>query len=475
MPYQPSPCRAIAVPCRPAAVLQPSCCLKTSVSSLAYPIVTHPIVSAVFSCCRHHATFPKRWTLHQLQHHVGDILKIEPRKLRMYDSYSEVRQIPYRRRSRLWMRTSNAQVTVPIYLWKGSEDTIAFLFNMNIEETWLVTELKKELAKKLKSDCAMDMDHNFMRVREIGVNIFRDEQSVLDAVIKFAGDEKLAVNALEYPEPKVLPSHKVVTCIQWNPEDYATGRQLEVVVTDRAQCNEFRQQLSELVQVPAEHIGTARHRALYGIHTPLDIPGLSWDTDRGPSNVDALGYTHHPETTLAYPKDGDIYYFRDNRVTLKEVTAAERTAMVKAQQAAISAKGIARRPEPKGVTINVASPQVADTPTASVQAAAAKSTAASAELEDAAPLFAKYTSVEDQDTGPGASGDHVPSTATVVDYPVEGDAALTQMSLLRMGYEKTRVDTAVMQARGNISVALDFLTLESIPSEDGRDWANSLD
>ena len=302
----------------------------------------------------HHVTFPKRWTIQQLQELVSGQLKMDARKVRMYDSNSEVKQMPHRRRNRLWMRTTSELVTVPIYLWTGSEDTIDFLFNMNVEETWLVTELKSALAKKLKSDASIDMDPTCMRVREVGVNIFRDEQTVIDAVIKFAGDEKLAVCSLDAAEPKCLPSHKVVTCMHFKQEDYAVGRTIEVVVTDRAECDEFRRQVAQLSDIPHEHVGIARRR-LYGVHTLIDIPNLSWDTDRAPAVVDALGYTQHPETTLAYPKDGDLYYFRDNRENLKQLTEAEHAELLKVEQAVISAKTTARRPEPKGVTINIES------------------------------------------------------------------------------------------------------------------------
>eukprot|EP01050_Picozoa_sp_SAG11_P006865 SAG11_NODE_552_length_8583_cov_3.699081_9_plen_148_part_00 len=88
--------------------------------------------------------------------------------------------------------------TVPIYLYKGSRDDMTgYLFDMEVDETILVSSFKKLLATRMmeKDPKAFpDVDPAHLRVREFASNdpkwigsIFVDKQVVIEPVSKFVG------------------------------------------------------------------------------------------------------------------------------------------------------------------------------------------------------------------------------------------------------------------------------------------------
>ena len=73
-----------------------------------------------------------------------------------------------------------------------------------------------------------------LRLREIGYNIFIDDQTVIDAVKNFAGSEKFGVSLLQRPEEKKSADDSVLCLIQFHPETFTLAEEpVEVRVATR--------------------------------------------------------------------------------------------------------------------------------------------------------------------------------------------------------------------------------------------------
>lgn len=185
---------------------------------------------------------------------------------------------------------------------------------MTVRENWLVTELKAEMSTKLKAEKGITMDPSHMRIREIDGSVFQDTQTVLEAVIRFSGQEKLAVNALDGPETKCSRNDVVVSIMRWYPSEHRFGVAAELVIDDHAQAVELRQAiitaLADAAGLTVERLGLVKRPHTWTTPSVLDAPGMLWDQDRAEPKVDAWGYTRKPDTGIGWPKDGDMYYFR---------------------------------------------------------------------------------------------------------------------------------------------------------------------
>ena len=302
----------------------------------------------------HYMQVPKTISAKSLFAKLGSSLQVEERYMRVLDGQLELKRTPYRRRSRLKIKTSDESVTVPIFLWKGSEDTSEYLFDMTVRENWLVTEFKEQVAAKLKADKGITMDPSCMRAREIDGYVFQDRQTVLEAVLRFTGSEKLAVNAIEGPETKASKNDVVLNCIRWYPSEYKLGEPAELVIDDHAQAVTLRQAilaLPEAAGLDVDGMGLVKCPHSWTKPSILDVPGMFWDQDRAPPKRDIWGYVRKPDTGIGWPKDCDTYYYRSNSEQLKELTPEETAAIGK------EAKKQARSSRPhlqeQGVRIHV--------------------------------------------------------------------------------------------------------------------------
>eukprot|EP01045_Picozoa_sp_COSAG04_P012836 COSAG04_NODE_881_length_9663_cov_30.524258_4_plen_483_part_00 len=119
----------------------------------------------------------------------------------------------------------------------GDRDGGAHIFDMDVQEDIKVSELKERLAEKLRAEGPPDLREAtgpLLRLREIGYNIFIDDQTVIDAVKNFAGSEKFGVSLLQRPEEKKSADDSVLCLIQFHPETFSLAEEpVEVRVATR--------------------------------------------------------------------------------------------------------------------------------------------------------------------------------------------------------------------------------------------------
>lgn len=302
----------------------------------------------------HYMQVPKTISAKSLFAKLGSSLQVEERYMRVLDGQLELKRTPYRRRCRLKIKTSDESVTVPMFLWKGSEDASEYLFDMTVRENWLVTEFKEQVAAKLKAEKGIAMDPICMRAREIDGYVFQDSQTVLEAVLRFTGSEKLAVNALEGPETKASKNDVVLNCIRWYPSEYRLGEPAELVIDDHAQAVTLRQAilaLPEAAGLDVDGMGLVKCPHSWTKPSILDVPDMFWDQDRALPKRDTWGYVRKPDTGIGWPKDCDTYYYRSNSEELKELTPEETAAIGK--EAKKQARSSRPHVQEQGVRIHV--------------------------------------------------------------------------------------------------------------------------
>lgn len=302
----------------------------------------------------HYMQVPKTIDAKSLFAKLGSSLQVEVRKMRVMDGQLEVKRTPVRRRVRLKIKTSDETATVPILLWKGSEEASEYLFDMTVRENWLVTEFKEKLAARLKSDKSITIDPCCMRIREIDGCVFQDSQTVVEAVLRFTGSEKLAVNALDGPETKTSKNDVVLSCIRWYPSEYRLGEPAELVIDEHAQALALREAilaLPEAADLDVDGMGLVRCPYSWTKPSILNVPGMFWDQDRAPPKTDAWGHVRKPDTGIGWPKDCDIYYYRSNSEELKELTPEETAALEK--EAKKQAKPSRPHIQEQGIRIHV--------------------------------------------------------------------------------------------------------------------------
>lgn len=103
---------------------------------------------------------------------------------------------------------------VPIHAFNGERDGGEFLFDMAVQEDIMITELKQNLAEKLRAEgpeAFRECVAEHLRVRELGYSVFLDDQTVIEAVRNFAGGERFAVSMIDGPETKINASQSVLS------------------------------------------------------------------------------------------------------------------------------------------------------------------------------------------------------------------------------------------------------------------------
>ena len=117
--------------------------------------------------------------------------------------------------------------------------------------------------------------------------------------------------------------------MRWNPSTFTvTEEPLEVVCESTTTFDELRTLIAKAVQLGDDErgatdvadIGVAKRG--WRMDSVLDVPGLAWDADRGPDELDA--YSRAPASDIGFISDGDVFLYKDNREELKELTEDER-------------------------------------------------------------------------------------------------------------------------------------------------------
>lgn len=196
------------------------------------------------------------------------------------------------------------------------------LFEINLDETMQVYDLKVELAKKLNEEKKIQVDPNFIRLREIisrsPGKIFPTNATLKDTVHVLYNGKNLGITILDQPECIVSSKQISLFIIPWFPAKYQVGTKFEIIIHEDVLISDLKLFLSRRFRIP--NVGLAKAHTYPGVEL-LDIPGLDWDRP-------IPEYLSTRSGTLGsaplYLRDGDILYFRNNDEPEKQLTKEEK-------------------------------------------------------------------------------------------------------------------------------------------------------
>ncbi|CAH1998952.1 unnamed protein product [Acanthoscelides obtectus] len=207
------------------------------------------------------------------------------------------------------------------YLKPDCMDMNNFLFEHIIAKGQPVHQVKKEILFAAKKQHMLDIPYNKCRLREKSWKrprkIFLDDQ-------KFYRDSPplmdLFLQELNDVETVTSNDQLVLFVRQWCPSTL-TLKPFQEVVLDNSTMEELKSKISTLSGIPVENVDVAYIKAAIpcDMHL-LDIHNaLEWNPNM----------THLEERTFAMRSnaiadDGSVFYFRDNREAIKELTPEER-------------------------------------------------------------------------------------------------------------------------------------------------------
>ena len=174
----------------------------------------------------------------------------------------------------------------------------------------------------------------------------------------------------------------VVSFFRWHPSEFRLELEnpLELVVNDKAKYREVRVVLAarmngdggaggddavttstegEAAEAGArsefdpEDVGLAKKS--FSMDSTLGVPDQAWDPDRAALGAkDRYGYSMIPPSDLGYSNDGDVYFYRDNRETLKVLTEEEKKKILADTKKLTAAASRYSAQREEGVKINLA-------------------------------------------------------------------------------------------------------------------------
>ncbi|XP_044272052.1 ubiquitin carboxyl-terminal hydrolase 47 isoform X2 [Tribolium madens] len=205
-----------------------------------------------------------------------------------------------------------------VYLLRPeSTETNHFLFEHILTRGQSVGQVKKEILFKAKKQHMLDIPYNKCRLREKCLKkprkVYLDDQVFSDDILVLSSYE-IYLQELPYPEKVTSTNQQALFARHWCPATM-TLQPFQEVIIDTPTMTELKTKVSELSNIPVEHVQVAFVKStfpcdmhLLDIHTELE-----WDP-----NV-----THLHQWPLQVD-DGTAFFYRDGREKLKELTYEEK-------------------------------------------------------------------------------------------------------------------------------------------------------
>eukprot|EP01119_Soliformovum_irregulare_P023222 TRINITY_DN8089_c0_g2_i3.p1 TRINITY_DN8089_c0_g2~~TRINITY_DN8089_c0_g2_i3.p1 ORF type:complete len:1165 (-),score=386.65 TRINITY_DN8089_c0_g2_i3:60-3554(-) len=212
--------------------------------------------------------------------------------------------------------TSTLEMT-PFLLYNCEKNSLEDLFEFHVKPNTLISELKVDLASKLKVEKQVEVAPSRIRLRYISMDkptdVFPDHKTLKEARARFYG-QRVAVEILDSDEIW-KEGDTLLTCQQFLPAKFEVGPRFQVAVTDEMTVAEFRKYLGEKFNI--EHVGL--YKPFYNTDDLLDIPKASWDRFFSLKKVDEDGSL----LSVWNLREGDLVFFRDNDEPLRTLTPEE--------------------------------------------------------------------------------------------------------------------------------------------------------
>nr|XP_023028042.1 ubiquitin carboxyl-terminal hydrolase 47 isoform X1 [Leptinotarsa decemlineata] len=281
------------------------------------------------SCCR--VLADKRMTLEKFKKNFEVILRVPSEYFKIYKRYSNSDEEwsclsdtlrSARDGERLIIKLGRVlrkdEVKCGIYHLKmDSLDVNNHLFEHIISRGQSVGSVKKEILLLAKKQHMLDIPYNKCRLREKSFKkprkIYFDDQK-FDKDIHVSPSMEMFLQELNDVDKVTAKDQLVLFVRQWCPSTLSV-KPFQEVILESSTMEELKQKISALSNIPVENLEVAHIKQplpcdfhILDIHSELDWNPNIRNLEQWPINVD----------------DGTVFFFRDSREVLKELTTEER-------------------------------------------------------------------------------------------------------------------------------------------------------
>ena len=209
-----------------------------------------------------------------------------------------------------------------------------------VDENAPIVELKKMFAKKLKEEKNIDIEPQFLRIREStwrSVGKVYPNNSTFKQCASFLWSGKaFAFQRLTTEEPVTSPKNLVLHVRRWYPSTWTLGPAEEIVAHEDMPLPEFREKM--MAKFGLKNIVIAKNS--WGVTDPLEVAELDWTREKDADERRAYFIIIHIHFVLLtcssaatlgvrpfYLHDMDVVVIMDADEVLKELTAEEKKAL----------------------------------------------------------------------------------------------------------------------------------------------------
>ncbi|GLH00204.1 Ubiquitin carboxyl-terminal hydrolase 47 [Gryllus bimaculatus] len=204
-------------------------------------------------------------------------------------------------------------------LLPNSPEPCKFLFEWILSKGMTVAEAKRDILEEVKRKYNIDIPFERCRLRKKSwknpTKVYLDSQRFEEDDITLFPNWEMFLQELPGPEPVTVGSQLVLFVRRWCPSTFEV-KPFEEVLLDGYTVKEFKEKLAALSDIPEANLEFAKGQSSF----PCDMSVLSIHSD--------LEWNPPTDKLDVWPlniyEDGHVFFYRDNREQLKQLTPEER-------------------------------------------------------------------------------------------------------------------------------------------------------
>ncbi|XP_050304675.1 ubiquitin carboxyl-terminal hydrolase 47, partial [Anthonomus grandis grandis] len=280
--------------------------------------------------CHAKVLVDRRMTLETLKKHLEQVLKVPSEYFKVF-RHQHLDEEWVRLKDTLRCLKDDERLTIKLgrvlkedehqckvyYLKQDNMEPNNLLFEHIIAKNQVVESVKKDILHHAKKRHNLDIPYNRCRLREKSwkkpKKVYLDDQKFGDD-ISLPYNFELYLQELTEPESVTSNNQVVVFLRRFHPAELTLGPFQEAVL-DLLTMDDLKTKVSEISQIPLEHLGVAKVKCNY----PYDMHILEIEDD--------LDWNPDVQTLDQWPlsvEDGCMFFYKDNREKRKDLTLEEK-------------------------------------------------------------------------------------------------------------------------------------------------------
>ncbi|CAH1098734.1 unnamed protein product [Psylliodes chrysocephalus] len=282
-------------------------------------------------CCK--ILVDKRMTLERFKKNLEVILRVPSEYFKIYKHYANSEEEWSCLSDTLRSAKDGERLTLKLgrvlrkdelkcnvyHLKLDTMDVNNFLFEHIISRGQTVGSVKKEILFQAKKQHMLDIPYHKCRLREKSwkkpKRVYLDDQKFDKDIIVVSPNVDVYLQELPDAEPVTTREQYIFFVRQWCPSTL-TLKPFQEVVLENLTSEELKKKLSELSDIPVEHMAVANIKQ----PLPCDIHVLDMDTHVVWHSAQVTNLEVWPVNA----ENGTVFFFSDTREELKKLTSEER-------------------------------------------------------------------------------------------------------------------------------------------------------